>query len=134
MSFAATAFTFHLANAAMLTSVSQLLGRTVGADKATSLVAGRHAGARRHRRGNFGALFPVIVAGPTIGSGRSNVSQGMVSSVFGLGAAMSASLAGWIIVRAGYTASFLTRAGIAAAGFVLYVTAMRETHDTGTPR
>lgn len=37
--FALAAFTFHLANAAMLTSVSQLLGRTVGTDKATSLTA-----------------------------------------------------------------------------------------------
>ncbi len=181
MIFAAAAFTFHLANAAMLTSVSQLLGRTVGTDKATSLTAacivaaqlvmvpvaivvGRHAerwgtkpiflvafaflAARGALytvsndpwwlvgvqaldgigAGIFGALFPVIVADLTKGTGRFNVSQGVVSSVFGLGAALSATLAGSIIVWAGYSASFLTLAGIAAAGFVLYLFAMPETH------
>jgi MFS family permease len=181
MIFAVTAFTFHLSNAAMLTSVSQLLGRTVGTDKATSLTAacivaaqlvmvpvaivvGRNTGrwgtkpiflvafaflAARGAlytvsndpwwlvgvqaldgigAGIFGALFPVIVADLTKGSGRFNVSQGVVSSVFGLGAALSATLAGSIIVWAGYTASFLTLAGIAAAGFVLYLVAMPETH------
>ena len=37
--FAGIAFTFHLANAAMLTSVGQLLAKTVGKDQATSLTA-----------------------------------------------------------------------------------------------
>jgi MFS family permease len=181
MIFAAAAFTFHLSNAAMLTSVSQLLGRTVGTDKATSLTAACIVAAqlvmvpvaivvgRNTERwgtkpiflvafgflaargalytdskepwwlvgvqaldgigaGVFGALFPVIVADLTKGSGRFNVSQGVVSSVFGLGAALSATLAGTIIVWAGYTASFLTLAGIAAAGFMLYLFAMPETH------
>lgn len=181
MIFALTAFTFHLSNAAMLTSVSQLLGRTLGTDKATSLTAACIVAAqlvmvpvaivvgRNTERwgtkpiflvafgflaargalytvssdpwwlvgvqaldgigaGIFGALFPVIVADLTKGSGRFNVSQGVVSSVFGLGAALSATLAGSIIVWAGYTASFLTLAGIAAAGFVLYLIAMPETY------
>lgn len=181
MIFALTAFTFHLSNAAMLTSVSQLLGRTLGTDKATSLTAACIVAAqlvmvpvaivvgRNTERwgtkpiflvafgflaargalytvssdpwwlvgvqaldgigaGIFGALFPVIVADLTKGSGRFNVSQGVVSSVFGLGAALSATLAGSIIVWAGYTASFLALAGIAAAGFVLYLIAMPETH------
>jgi len=181
MVFAASAFLFHLANAAMLTSVSQLLGRTMGKDKATSLTAACIVAAqlvmvpvaiivgRNTDRwgtkpifliafgflalrgalytlsndpwwlvgvqaldgigaGIFGALFPVIVANLTKGTGLFNVSQGVVSTVFGLGAALSATLAGSIIVWAGYSASFLTLAGIAAAGFVLYLTAMPETH------
>ena len=44
-----------------------------------------------------------------------------------LGAALSASLAGAIIVAAGYSVSFLALAAIAAIGFVLYLTAMPET-------
>ncbi|KQM90008.1 MFS transporter [Sphingomonas sp. Leaf22] len=181
MIFALAAFTFHLSNAAMLTSVSQLLGRTVGTDKATSLTAACIVAAqlvmvpvaivvgRNTERwgtkpmfliafgflairgalytvsndpwwlvgvqaldgigaGIFGALFPVIVADLTRGSGRFNVSQGVVSSIFGLGAALSATLAGSIIVWAGYSAGFLTLAAIAAIGFVLYLTAMPETH------
>jgi hypothetical protein len=47
--------------------------------------------------------------------------------VQGLGAALSATLAGAIIVGAGYTAGFLTLAAIAGGGFVLYLVAMPET-------
>jgi len=182
MIFALTAFLFHLANAAMLTSVSQLLARTVGKDQATSLTAacivaaqlvmvpvaivvGRNtdrwgtkplflvAFAFLAARGAlytvsdnpwwlvgvqamdgvgagiFGALFPVVIADLTKGTGRFNVSQGAVASAQGLGAALSATLAGAIIVWAGYTASFLTLATIAALGLGLYVLAMPETKD-----
>ena len=182
MIFAVTAFLFHLANAAMLTSVSQLLTRTVGKDQATSLTAacivaaqlvmvpvaivvGRNtdrwgtkplflvAFAFLAARGAlytvsdnpwwlvgvqaldgvgagiFGALFPVVIADLTKGTGRFNVSQGAVASAQGLGAALSATLAGGIIVWAGYTASFLTLATIAALGLGLYVLAMPETKN-----
>ena len=180
MIFAVTAFLFHLANAAMLTSVSQLLSRTVGKDQATSLTAacivaaqlvmvpvaivvGRNtdnwgtkplflvAFAFLAARGAlytvsndpwwlvgvqaldgvgagiFGALFPVVIADLTKGTGRFNVSQGAVASAQGLGAALSATLAGTIIVWSGYTTSFLTLAVIAGLGLALYVVAMPET-------
>jgi predicted MFS family arabinose efflux permease len=180
LTFAITAFTFHLANAAMLTSVSQLLTRVVGKDSATSLVAlcilaaqvvmvpiailvGRKAD-RWGRKpiflvafavlalrgvlytvsdnamwlltvqaldgigaGIYGALFPVLIADLTRGSGRFNVAQGAVATVQGLGAALSASLAGLIIVTEGYSVAFLTLAAFAAIGFVLYACAMPET-------
>ncbi|WP_294354337.1 MFS transporter [uncultured Sphingomonas sp.] len=178
--FAVIAFLFHLSNAAMLTSVSQLLAKSVGKDQATSLTAacivaaqlvmvpvamlvGRNADrwgtkpiflvafaflAARGAlytvsdnpwwlvgvqaldgvgAGIFGALFPVVIADLTEGSGRFNVSQGAVATTQGLGAALSASMAGAIIVWAGYSASFLTLAAIAAVGFSLYLMAMPET-------
>lgn len=180
--FAALVFLFHLANAAMLTSVSQLLARTVGKDQATSLTAacivaaqlvmvpmallvGRKADAWGRKplflaafamlavrgalytvsrdpwwlvavqaldgvgAGIFGALFPVVVADLTRGSGRFNVAQGAVATAQGLGAALSASLAGTIIVRAGYTPTFLTLAAIAGGGWLLYALALPETRD-----
>jgi MFS family permease len=180
MIFAATAFLFHLANAAMLTSVSQLLARTVGKDQATSLTAACIVAAQlvmvpvaivvgRNTEkwgtkplflvafgflaargalytvsdnpwwlvgvqaldgigaGIFGALFPVVIADLTKGTGRFNVSQGAVASAQGLGAALSATLAGAIIVWAGYSVSFLTLAVIAGGGFMLYFFAMPET-------
>jgi MFS family permease len=77
--------------------------------------------------GIFGALFPVVIADLTKGTGRFNVSQGAVATAQGLGAALSASLAGAIIVGVGYGASFLTLAGIATAGLALYALAMPET-------
>ncbi len=184
--FAIIAFTFHLANAAMLTSVSQLLTHVVGAANATSLVAvcivaaqvvmipvaiivGRKADIWGRKpiflaafavlavrgvlytlsdnggwlvavqlldgigAGIFGALFPVVIADLTRGTGRYNVSQGAVATAQGLGAALSASLAGTIIVWAGYTPAFLTLAVIAGIGFVLYLLFMPETKQL-TPK
>jgi len=180
--FAALAFLFHLANAAMLTSVSQLLARTVGKDQATSLTAacivaaqvvmvpmallvGRKADAWGRKplflaafavlaargalytvsrdpwwlvavqaldgvgAGIFGALFPIVIADLTRGSGRFNVAQGAVATAQGLGAALSATLAGTIIVGAGYAPTFLTLAAIAGGGLTLYALAMPETRE-----
>ena len=180
MLFAAICFLFHLANAAMLTSVGQLLARTAGTGMATSLTAacivaaqlvmvpvamlvGRKADDWGRKplflfafailavrgalytlsddpywlvgvqaldgigAGIFGALFPVIIADLTEGSGRFNVSQGAVATAQGLGAAVSATVAGTIIVRFGYGASFLTLAAIAGVGFALYLVCMPET-------
>ncbi|WP_458094334.1 MFS transporter [Roseomonas sp. WA12] len=81
--------------------------------------------------GIFGALFPVVVADLTRGTGRFNVSQGAVATAQGLGAALSASLAGGVIVWAGYSAAFLTMAAIAAAGLLGYLLLMPETLPRG---
>ncbi|WP_406856075.1 MFS transporter [Alsobacter sp. KACC 23698] len=178
--FAVLAALFHLANAAMLTSVSQLLSKLAGKESATSMVAlcivaaqlvmvpvAMLVGARADRWGRkplfltafgvlavrgalytlsdepmalvavqcldgvgagiYGALFPVVVADLTRGTGHFNVAQGAVGAAQGLGAALSTSLAGFIIVRFGYTAAFLGLAGVAAAGFALYAVLMPET-------
>jgi MFS family permease len=77
--------------------------------------------------GIFGALFPVVVADLTRGTGRFNVSQGAVATAQGLGAALSASLAGAAVVGASYSAAFLILGGIAATGFLGYVLLMPET-------
>jgi MFS family permease len=47
----------------------------------------------------------------------------------GIGAALSTSLAGLVVVHAGYSAAFLVLAGIAASGFLLYFFGMPETRD-----
>jgi len=77
--------------------------------------------------GIFGALFPVIVKDLTQGTGRFNVSLGALSTVFGLGAALSNSLAGFVVQQAGYNAAFLTLAGVAALALALLWLAMPET-------
>ncbi|WP_298964556.1 MFS transporter [uncultured Methylobacterium sp.] len=180
--FAVLAALFHLANAAMLTSVGQLLTHLSGKDHATSLIAicivaaqcvmvpvAMFVGAKADTIGRkpiflaafgvlalrgvlytlsdnpfwlvgvqlldgvgagvYGALFPIVVADLTRGTGRFNVSQGAVATAQGLGAALSATLAGVIIVSAGYSAAFLTLAAIAAVGFALYLFAMPETRE-----
>ena len=77
--------------------------------------------------GIFGALFPVVVADLTRGTGRFNVAQGAVATAQGIGAAFSATFAGVIIVTGGYSAAFLALAAVAGAGFALYLLAMPET-------
>lgn len=179
--FAVLCATFHLANAAMLPSVGQLLTKVVGKDYATSLIAlcivaaqcvmvpmAMLVGAKADSFGRkpiflvafavlalrgvlytfsdnpyylvavqcldgvgagiFGALFPIVVADLTRGTGRFNVAQGAVATAQGLGASFSATLAGLVIVSAGYATAFLVLAAVAAAGFALYLFFMPETY------
>jgi len=77
--------------------------------------------------GIYGALFPLVVADLTQGTGHFNVSQGAIATAAGLGGALSTFVAGVIVVFAGYSAAFLTLAGIAALGLILFVTLMPET-------
>ncbi|MEK9211943.1 MFS transporter [Sphingomonas sp. 2378] len=77
--------------------------------------------------GILGALGPVIVAAIMQGSGRFNVAQGAVTTIQGIGGALSTSLAGVMIVGAGYHAAFWLLAVIAGGGLVLYRLVMPET-------
>ena len=79
------------------------------------------------RAGIYGAPFPIVVADLTRGPRRFNVNQGAVATAQGMGAALSASLAGLIIVSAGYGAASPTLAAIAAAGFAPYLLVTPET-------
>ena len=186
MVFAVLCALFHLANAAMLTSVGQLLTHLSGKENATSLIAicivaaqcvmvpvAMVVGARADHWGRkpiflvafgvlavrgalypvsdspfylvavqcldgigagvYGALFPIVVADLTRGTGRFNVSQGAVATAQGLGASLSAGLAGLIIVSAGYSAAFLALAAIAAVGFAGYLVLMPETRGFVPP-
>lgn len=77
--------------------------------------------------GIYGALFPLVVADLTQGTGHFNVSQGAIATAAGLGGALSTFVAGVIVVVAGYSAAFLTLAGVAAFGLILFVMLMPET-------
>jgi len=77
--------------------------------------------------GLFGALFPVMVKDLTLGSGHFNVSLGALTTAFGLGAALSNGLAGFVVEAAGYSAAFLTLAAIAGAAFLLLLIGVPET-------
>ena len=77
--------------------------------------------------GIFGALFPLVVADLTRGTGHFNVSQGAIATATGIGAALSSAAAGYIVVAAGYSAAFLFLAAIAAAGLIGFMILMPET-------
>lgn len=77
--------------------------------------------------GIFGALFPLTVQDLTHGTGRFNVSLGAATAAWGVGAALSNIIAGWIVVAAGYDAAFISLGVLAGAGLALYWAAMPET-------
>lgn len=76
--------------------------------------------------GIFGAIYPVIVADLMRNTGRFNAAQGVVITALGIGAALSTTLAGLVVVKAGYSAAFLTLGAVAAVGFVIFLLAFPE--------
>ena len=84
--------------------------------------------------GLYGALFPLIVADLMEGTGRFNVAQGAVITAQEIGASLSTTLAGVVVVAAGYSAAFLTLAAIAAAGLILFALAMPDTWVAGNSK
>ncbi len=78
--------------------------------------------------GLFGALFPIIVADLMRGTGRYNVAQGAILTAQGIGAALSTTLAGIVVVHAGYSAAFLTLAAVALAGALVFFFGVPETY------
>jgi MFS family permease len=81
--------------------------------------------------GIYGAIFPVIVADLMRGTGRFNVAQGAIITAQGVGAALSTTVAGLVVVHAGYSAAFITLGGVAAVGAAVFLFAMPETQARG---
>ena len=81
--------------------------------------------------GIFGAIFPVIVADLMRNTGRFNVAQGAVITAQSIGAALSTTLAGFVVVGAGYSAAFVTLGAVAAIGAVICLFALPETRQIG---
>lgn len=77
--------------------------------------------------GIFGALFPLVIADLTRGTGRYNLAFGVTSTMQGIGAALSTTVAGVIIVTDGYNLAFLALAGIAFLALMIFAFAMPET-------
>jgi MFS family permease len=85
--------------------------------------------------GIYGAIFPVIVADLMRDTGRFNVAQGAVITAQGIGAALSTTLAGSVVVEADYSAAFLTLGAVAAIGFIICLRALPDPQlETAMPR
>lgn len=81
-----------------------------------------------------GALFPIMVADLTRGSGRFNIALGAATMIQGIGAAVSTTLAGAIIVVGGYTTAMGVLTAIAILALVLLVIGVPETaHRADAP-
>lgn len=79
--------------------------------------------------GIFGAIFPVVVADLMRNTGRFNVAQGAVITAQSIGAALSTTLAGSVVVGEGYSAAFITLGAVAAIGAVICLFALPETRQ-----
>ena len=77
--------------------------------------------------GIFGASFPVIVADLMRNTGRFNVAQGAIITAQSIGAALSMTVAGLIVVKLGYSAAFLSLGAIAGIGAIVCRFALPET-------
>ena len=84
--------------------------------------------------GIFGAIFPVIIADLMRDTGRFNVAQGAVITAQSIGAALSTTLAGVVVVKAGYSAAFLTLGAVAGIGVAICWALLPETGGTRESR
>ncbi|MGB8996742.1 MAG: hypothetical protein WCC65_15745, partial [Pseudonocardiaceae bacterium] len=67
-----------------------------------------------------------MIADLTRGTGRYNVTFGVVATMPGIGASLSTTVAGVIIVTGGYDRAFLVLAGIAFLALLIFLFAMPE--------
>jgi MFS family permease len=82
--------------------------------------------------GIFGALFFIVVADLTKGTGHYNLAQGASGSFWGLGAALSNGVAGFIVNAFGFSAAFLFLSACALAAVFLLWLGVPETRDMAT--
>lgn len=81
-------------------------------------------------------LLPLLLADIVRGSGRYNVSRGLLGTVQGVGGSLSNGFAGALVVAAGYSVAFFALAFFALAAVALVALAMPETApiaQTGRP-
>jgi MFS family permease len=77
----------------------------------------------------FSVMVPLVVADLTRGTGHFNLGQGIVGTFTGIGAALSATLAGYISDHLGSPAAFAGLAAIALVGLIVVWFLMPETRD-----
>jgi len=79
--------------------------------------------------GIFGALFYIVVADFTRGTGRFNLALGAAGASWGLGAALSNAVAGQIVNSFGFSAAFYFLAACALGAFAIFAVAVPESRD-----
>ena len=75
----------------------------------------------------FAVMVPLVVADLTRGTGRFNLGQGILGTATGIGASLSATLAGYLTDYFGSATAFGSLAAIALVGFTLVWFLMPET-------
>jgi predicted MFS family arabinose efflux permease len=81
----------------------------------------------------FAVMVPLIIADLTRGTGHFNLGQGIIGTATGIGASLSASLAGQVSDHFGSSAAFAGLASIAFVGLLAVSLLMPETRDAAEP-
>jgi MFS family permease len=81
----------------------------------------------------FAVMVPLIIADLTRGTGHFNLGQGIIGTATGIGASLSASLAGQVTDHFGSSAAFTGLALIAVVGLLAVYFLMPETRDAPEP-
>ncbi|MEV0945425.1 MFS transporter [Rhodococcus sp. NPDC049939] len=79
--------------------------------------------------GIYGAMFVLVVADLTRGTGHFNLALGAATTIQGIGAALSPALAGFVADTGGFQLSLLVLSGIAALALLVFVLGVPETAD-----
>jgi MFS family permease len=82
----------------------------------------------------LGVLVPLSLADISRGTGRFNLTQGIIASATGIGAALSTTIAGTLATQFGAATAFLALAAAAVAAFVTVLVAMPETAGEDEPQ
>jgi MFS family permease len=77
--------------------------------------------------GSLDALIPLVLADVMRGTGRYNVARGVLGTVQGVAGSLSNAAAGFLVIGAGYSATFLALSTVAVVAWLLLLMAMPET-------
>lgn len=78
----------------------------------------------------LGVLTALVVSDLTSGSGRFNLSQGLVGVASGVGASLSTAASGMLVARFGLSVGFFSIAAVALVGTLILFLFMPETRPT----
>jgi MFS family permease len=81
----------------------------------------------------FAVMVPLVVSDLTRGTGRFNLGQGILGTATGIGASLSATLAGYVTDHFGSPTAFASLATIAVAGLAVVTLMMPETRPVDEP-
>jgi MFS family permease len=77
--------------------------------------------------GTLDALIPLVLADVMRGTGRYNAARGVLGTVQGVAGSLSMTVAGFLVMGTGYSATFLALSTVALVAWLLLLTAMPET-------